>query len=128
MADICQQFSQILKSESVGFCLGTERGCKRYHVDQVPLRLLVTYSGQGTEWLPDEAADRKAFSLGAPNEKILIDKAARQFIEPWHVAIFRGGLDGVLHKTPDSALGEASILMRLDHTEYWDKFLGKDAA
>ena len=123
MAGLAQRFCKILGSDAVGFCLGTKRGCRRYHIDKVPMRCLVTYSGQGTEWIPDEAADRKAFSLGAPNSDILKDLYKRQFITPWHVAIFRGGENGLLHRTPDSALGGPSILMRLDHASYWDELL-----
>lgn len=121
MAAQCQLFCEVLGSQSVGFCLGTERGCRRYHIDKVPMRCLVTYSGQGTEWLPDDAADRGAFSMGAPNAEILKDPAQRQYITPWHVAIFRGGDKGLLHRTPDSALNGPSILMRLDHPAFWDR-------
>ena len=121
MAAQCQLFCEALGSKAVGFCLGTERGCRRYHIDKVPMRCLVTYSGQGTEWIPDTAADRMAFSMGAPNAEIVIDPAQRQFIAPWHVAIFRGGENGLLHRTPDSALNGPSILMRLDHADFWDK-------
>lgn len=123
MAEQAQRFCKTLGSDAVGFCLGTKRGCRRYHIDKVPMRLLVTYSGQGTEWIPDEAADRKAFSLGAPNSDILKDPQKRQFMSPWHVAIFRGGDKGLLHRTPDSALDGPSILMRLDHASYWDELL-----
>ena len=64
MAKVCKIFCDTLDSEAVGFSLGTERGCSRYHIDNVPMRLLVTYAGKGTEWLPDEASDRRAFANG----------------------------------------------------------------
>ena len=89
-------------------------GSARYHVDNVPYRLLVTYAGKGTEWLPEEASDRGAYARGEPNEKIIKDHSAKQFIEQWDVAIFRGGASGLLHRTPDPALQANSILMRLD--------------
>ena len=73
MAEICQIFCDTLNSKSISFCLGTERGCSRYHIDNVPMRLLVTYMGQGTEWLPNEIANRAAFEEGLPNEKIVIE-------------------------------------------------------
>ena len=69
MSEICQIFCDTLNSKSISFCLGTERGCSRYHIDNVPMRLLVTYMGQGTEWLPNEIANRAAFEEGLPNEK-----------------------------------------------------------
>lgn len=32
--------------------------CPRFHTDRVPTRLLVTYSGRGTEWLPERLVER----------------------------------------------------------------------
>ena len=123
MANVCKIFCDMVEEDSIDFCLGTERGCRRYHIDNVPMRLLVTYAGRGTEWLPDTAADRQAFEGGMPNELILKDPSARQFVGIWDVAIFRGGPKGVLHRTPDDALNGASVLMRLDREEFWENVL-----
>lgn len=125
MAQICEVFCNTLNGEAVGFCLSTERGCRRYHIDNVPMRLLVTYTGQGTEWIPDEAANRTALASGAPNEEIITNPSAREFMSTWDIAIFRGGPKGLLHRTPDSALNGASILMRLDHASFWDSIMKK---
>ena len=101
------------------FWIGSERGCKRYHVDMVPFRLLVTYAGQGTEILPNEAADRNAFHNGKSNNEIIKDSTALRYLKKWDINIFRGGIDGILHRTPDSAIdGSSSILMRLDHSSF----------
>ena len=85
--------------------------------------MLVTYAGKGTEWLPDEAADREAFLSGEPNEKIIKDPSALQFINQWDVAVFRGGPEGVLHRTPDAALNGSSILMKLDHPSFLENII-----
>ena len=123
MSEICQIFCDTLNSKSISFCLGTERGCSRYHIDNVPMRLLVTYMGQGTEWLPNEIANRNAFEEGLPNEKIVKDSSKIKSIKTFNVAIFRGGAAGLLHRTPDSALKNPSILLRLDHESFWDNIL-----
>ena len=123
MSEICQIFCDTLNSKSVSFCLGTERGCSRYHIDNVPMRLLVTYMGQGTEWLPNEIANRAAFEEGLPNEKIVKDSSKIKSIKTFNVAIFIGGAAGLLHRTPDSALKNPSILLRLDHESFWDNIL-----
>ena len=125
MASVCDIFCEMVGEDAIGFCLGTERGCRRYHIDNVPLRLLVTYAGQGTEWLPDVAADRQAFESGMANKFILKDPSARQFAGLWDVAVFRGGPAGVLHRTPDAALNGPSILMRLDREDFWSNVLGQ---
>ena len=40
--------------------------CPRFHVDRVPCRLLTTYHGIATEWIPHTFADRK--KLGSGNQ------------------------------------------------------------
>jgi len=119
MAYLCRLFCVMEKSNHISFSISSHRGCRRYHIDNVPLRLLVTYAGQGTEWLPDEFADKKAYKNGEPNENIVKDISAKQFIGEWDIAVFRGGPEGLLHRTPDSALNNNSILMRLDYPDFW---------
>ena len=119
IAHLCKIFSDIQNTNSISMWLGSKRGCKRYHIDNVPQRLLVTYSGEGTEWLPDDAADKIAYLNGEPNEKILKNSKKKQFVNEWDIAIFKGGSEGLLHRTPDSALNKNSILLRLDHAHYW---------
>ena len=122
MSDLCKLFCKFIGDNKISFWLGTERGCKRYHVDMVPFRLLVTYAGQGTEVLPDYAANRNAFREGQSNKEILKSKSALEYINKWDIAIFRGGEDGILHRTPDSALdSKSSILMRLDASCFLDE-------
>ena len=120
MANAIMLFCDTQKSDSVSFWLGSERGCRRYHIDNVPLRMLITYAGKGTEWLPDKVSDRLAFAKGAPNEKIVRAPTALQFMKAWDIAIFRGGPKGLLHRTPDDAMNGPSILLRLDHSSFWD--------
>ena len=118
MAQVCSLFCKVEQSATIQMWIGSKRGCRRYHVDNVPRRLLVTYDGKGTEWLPDNAGDRNAFAEGEPNEKIVKDHAARQFMTEWDISIFRGGAAGLLHRTPDDALNGHSILMRLDRRAF----------
>ena len=40
--------------------------CSKLHVDAVRLRLVTTYVGPGTEWVPSEAVDRGALALRNP--------------------------------------------------------------
>ena len=118
METVCRTFLLIEKTGTLCFWLGTKRECRRYHVDNVPRRLLVTYAGQGTEWIQNQDADRLAYEAGEPNEMIVRDKSKLNFIDKWNIAIFTGGSNGILHRTPDSALNGPSILMKLDHPEY----------
>jgi hypothetical protein len=128
MANICHIFCDIQKSEHISFWLGTKRGCKRYHLDYVPMRLLVTYAGAGTQWIPHEASDWNAYANGGTNDVICKDINKIETIKPWDVAIFRGREKGVLHRTPDDAMNNPSIFMRLDIAEFQKKLLKMNAA
>jgi hypothetical protein len=41
--------------------------CRRFHVDYVRLRLVTTYLGPGTEWLPEDAVCRERLELAPPS-------------------------------------------------------------
>lgn len=118
MANISRNFSILQDSDEVCFWLGTKRGCKRFHIDYVPMRLLVTYAGYGTEWLPRDASDWDAYHNGAGNDDICKDTSKIETLQPWDVALFRGQEKGLLHKTPDHAICCPSIFMRLDNADH----------
>ena len=123
MSEICILYSDIIKKNSLNFSLKTSRGCKRYHIDNVPVRLLVTYYGKGTEWLPRDACNYLAYHNGESNEKIIKIKNRSKFIKPWSIAIFKGqkfkgGTKAILHRTPDEALNKKSLLMCLDSESF----------
>lgn len=40
--------------------------CPRFHVDNVPLRLLTTYVGPGSEWLPEAISPRRELHTAQP--------------------------------------------------------------
>ena len=72
--------------------------CRRFHVDNVGLRMLCTYVGPGTEWVPPVLA------LGQNREDINAETIRR--IRTGDVAILKGsawsgvGLKGILHRSP----------------------------
>ena len=124
ISEICILYFNIIKKNRLNFSLKTSRGCKRYHIDNVPVRLLVTYYGKGTEWLPRDACNYSAYYNGESNEKIIKIKNKSKFIEPWSVAIFKGqkskgGTKAILHRTPDEALNKKSLLMCLDSESFY---------
>ena len=71
--------------------------------------------------MPDEAVNRDAYTNGEPNKNILKDTSAKQFINKWDVAIFKGGPKELLNRTPYTASSDSLILMRLDYSGFWKK-------
>lgn len=95
-------------------------GCRRFHVDRTELRLLCTYRGPGTQWLPDAQVDRVAQEGGAPNEDIVRGGEASQF-RPYWVGILKGDAypgnagHGLVHRSPPiSGTGQTRVLFCLD--------------
>lgn len=125
MAAVCKSFCDVLRTDKLSFWLGSDRGCRYFHVDAVPLRLLVTYSGKGTEWLPTFASDHEALAR-RDQASVMKDPSALRSLNRWDVGLFRGdptGFAGIVHRTPPEAAADAnSVLMRLDHPAFMQMF------
>jgi hypothetical protein len=105
----------------------TRRMCPRFHVDRVPIRLVCTYRGPGTEWLP--ASGVNASALGRPLARPLADGDPAWLpgspvlrAEPLDVALLKGELwpdrDAralpAVHRSPALPPGESRLVLTLD--------------
>jgi hypothetical protein len=93
--------------------------CRKFHADYMHLRLVTTYVGPGTEWLPEEAIRREA--LGVPsacpdeaNLRVVRSQGAIRGALSGHVVMMKGALHpgspGAVHRSPPI---EGSGLARL---------------
>jgi Protein of unknown function (DUF1826) len=115
-ADLSQwlvAFRAIAADSPVTGCLVVTRQdeCRKYHVDWVGLRLIVTYAGPGTEWVPNEAVRRKSLrrpwsSLAAINRRIVPEPARVMAAGAGDVLILKGESypgnsgRGAVHRSP----------------------------
>ena len=83
--------------------------CRKFHVDYVRYRLVTTYVGPGTEWVPDEAVRREALDhpLDCPcdaNTEIVRESSAIRHAVPGEVIVMKGALHpdhrGAVHRSP----------------------------
>jgi len=71
----------------------------------VSLRLLCTFRGPGTDWLPNNMVNRKRLGCG-DNKKIVKTKAILQQVKPFQICILKGEVftgnrgEGVVHRSP----------------------------
>jgi hypothetical protein len=92
--------------------------CPRWHVDQVPVRLITTYAGPGSEWLGDGAMPRQALGSPASDRYANVEPAGR--LGAGDVALFKGerwhGNEqrGVIHRSPRLPDGATRLVMTLD--------------
>ncbi|WP_455887226.1 DUF1826 domain-containing protein [Pseudomonas rustica] len=86
--------------------------CPRFHVDNVPLRLLTTYAGPGSEWLREQESPRGELHIAeTPVDNI-------QQLRVGEVAVLKGekwqGNEGagLVHRSPSGQQGR--LLLSLD--------------
>lgn len=99
-------------------CIETDM-CSRFHTDINELRLLCTYYGPGTLWLPEEGENRHAYNSGEPNKQIIQNPKLIQQANTGDVLILKGALypnaKAVIHRSPSiQKKGEKRLLLRID--------------
>ena len=103
IGQLARRFAKIAACAEIALRLERVDGdaCHRFHSDYVPLRLITTYAGSGTEWRlandPDTAVHR---------------------MKAGHVGLFKGrgtGPVGLLHRSPPIAgTGESRLMLVVD--------------
>ena len=99
--------------------------CPRFHVDRIPCRLITTYEGVATEWLPNMLADRSklgAGNRGEPDERSgLFDSVASiEQMSRGDVALLKGEAwkgnfgTGLIHRSPQLPVDSRRLLLTLD--------------
>jgi len=95
--------------------------CRRFHTDVNDLRLLCTYAGPGTLWLPNEAVNEQA--IRGHDHHLPIERSPEdvQQVGTGHVAILKGALypgdraAACVHRSPTiEETGERRLLLRID--------------
>ncbi len=107
VALLCEILHELLDCPLAGLrCTRVSRAlCPGWHIDRVPLRMLCTYQGPGTEWLDDQGVDRTR--LGSTE----VANGGYQRAEAGEVVLLKGGLWqdnddlGAVHRSPAVAPG-----------------------
>jgi hypothetical protein len=102
-------FVTLTEAQTVGIRLTATRGamCPRFHADQVDLRLLCTWVGEGTEWLAEEdiIRDTRGATFSSPVGPMRPGASIQQ-LGPFAVGVFKGngwpGNEGrgAVHRSP----------------------------
>lgn len=92
--------------------------CRYFHVDHVRLRLVTTYRGPGTQWLPETAVDRSALDR-RDHETICRSPEAIRVLAPGTVGLFKGARHpeggGLVHRSPPlSGTGIVRLFLAID--------------
>ncbi len=99
--------------------------CPRFHVDKVPCRLVTTYQGIATEWLPHQLVDRAKLGSGSNGQSddksgLFQDPQDIQQLGSGDVALLKGELweenenAGLVHRSPALPADKNRLLLTLD--------------
>ena len=102
--------------------------CPRFHFDRIPCRLITTYHGVATEWLPHQVVDRSklgAGNQGKSDEKSGLFETANNIrqLSKGDVGLLKGEFwhdnegAGLVHRSPvhtDDSLSQSRLLLTLD--------------
>ncbi|WP_419536487.1 DUF1826 domain-containing protein [Endozoicomonas sp.] len=99
--------------------------CPKFHVDRVPCRLVTTYQGVATEWLPHETVDHTKLGQGSHGQTddrsgLYQQKQAIHQLNCGDVALLKGTLwqgnenAGLVHRSPVLPGADKRLLLTLD--------------
>ncbi|RUO26906.1 DUF1826 domain-containing protein [Aliidiomarina minuta] len=122
---VADMYACLMEAEELGVRLTklTAAMCPRFHTDKLPCRLITTYAGCGSEWLPDNAVNRDYLGpQGHGKEtRLYADQQDKiQQLASGEVALFKGdgwqGHEnrGIVHRSPALAPGQSRIILTLD--------------
>lgn len=126
LALLCSLHRDLSGAQWQDVTLGVVSGdsCRRFHTDNVGLRLLCTYAGPGTEWVPDDVARREHLGCSA---RCTAEASSSQGAPPevrrlavGHVGVFKGELlapggGAIVHRSPPIAgTGLRRLFLRID--------------
>ena len=127
IAQLVEMFCCLFDLEDVGLRLTAldSAMCPRFHVDRVPCRLITTYMGKGTQWLPHHCADRSKLGAGNQGRKdaqsgLYSSRQSIQTLAPGDVALLKGESwqdnegAGLIHRSPAVNHDHKRLLLTLD--------------
>ncbi|GEK49233.1 hypothetical protein HPA02_35160 [Bisbaumannia pacifica] len=123
IALICEAMAYLFDTETIGVRLQRLEGamCPRFHVDNLAVRLVSTYAGPGSEWLPESAVERAGLGAPRPDKPDpLRDAQSIRRLGCGDIALLKGegwiGNEGrgLVHRSPQPAPGEPRLLLALD--------------
>ncbi|MDC0183229.1 DUF1826 domain-containing protein [Nitrosomonadales bacterium] len=127
IAKLVEMFCYLFNLKSAGLRLTSldNAMCPRFHVDAVPCRLVTTYQGIATEWLPHGIADRSKLGTGnqgKPDEQsgLFQNVSDIQQLCPGDVALLKGESwegnhgAGLIHRSPRLLNETHRLLLTID--------------
>jgi hypothetical protein len=127
IALLVDMFCTLLELKKVGLRLVKldSAMCPKFHVDKIPCRLVTTFSGVATQWLPHDCVDRTKLGVGSQGlsdetSGVMQHSSNIQHLAVGDVALLKGEgwynneNYGLVHRSPAVASNEQRLLLTLD--------------
>jgi hypothetical protein len=127
IAELVDMFCCLFDLKDAGVRLATLNSamCPRFHVDRVPCRLVTTFYGTATQWLPNHVLDRSKLGHGSNGQPdhlsgLYQDESDVQQLSRGDVALLKGGAwigneeTALVHRSPMVSAQENRLLLTLD--------------
>ena len=124
---LCDMYSLLFGLVNIGLRLTVlDRAmCPRFHVDNIPCRLLSTYNQSGSEWLTEDNLDRSKLGRGNNGKSdnksgIYLDEKHIMRLKPNSIALLKGEAwpdntgRGLVHRSPTAGKEKTRLLLSLD--------------
>ena len=109
--------------------------CPRFHTDKIKCRLVTTYVGPATQWLPQDSVDRSKLGYGndgKPDDESGLFSSVDDIkqLETGHVALLKGeswqGNEGagIVHRSPHSDSNYRRLYLTIDFVESFINIFG----
>ena len=130
VAELVDMYAYLFGLKRVGLRLASlDRAmCPKFHVDRVPCRLVTTYTGIATQWLPHNHVDRSKLGMGSQGKSdtdsgLYQNAHDIQQLSAGDVALLKGELwegnenAGLVHRSPVVNTDENRLLLTLDFSD-----------
>ncbi|WP_261882898.1 DUF1826 domain-containing protein [Vibrio pelagius] len=127
IAELVDMFCCLFDLKDAGVRLATLNSamCPRFHVDRVPCRLVTTFHGTATQWLPNHVLDRSKLGHGSNGQPdhlsgLYQDESDVQQLSCGDVALLKGGAwigneeTALVHRSPMISAQENRLLLTID--------------
>ncbi|WP_434762683.1 DUF1826 domain-containing protein [Vibrio fortis] len=127
ITELVDMFCCLFELKDAGVRLATlDRAmCPRFHVDRVPCRLVTTFYGTATQWLPNHVLDRSKLGHGSNGQPdhlsgLYQGESDVQQLSCGDVALLKGGAwigneeTALVHRSPMVSAQENRLLLTLD--------------
>ncbi|EPF7977077.1 DUF1826 domain-containing protein [Vibrio harveyi] len=127
IVELVDMFCYLFELEDAGLRLATLNSamCPRFHVDQVPCRLVTTYQGIATQWIANDVLDRSKLGRGShglsdAESGLYRAESDIRHLSVGDVALLKGERwignenKGLVHRSPSIQSNQARLLLTLD--------------